>query len=626
MKNEKGLIMKKIFVSLVTILFVLSFVFTPLSVNAVSKTGSCETIRTNVIIYENLEKVLKTKGNQDLVDVYVWLKDIEADNIKETVRQELLGNKKLEEATDDEIQQYISLSRHKLSDEYTNQNNKILEQMYDVLGKFDTMFVSRYAPMCILRVTKAQIEEVSNLSDIVIALDYFEDTKIETESNISNHNSGAAYVRDTLGYNGNGIKIGMIEPGNPIAIATYKTLFNLSKIHVLGTYSGNTYEDNLHATRVAAIMVGSGTSYASVYYQGIVPSADLYCTQGSSISQMLTGVETLLNNDVNVINISGGGSAQTNYTLMNLWFDHIAYTEDVHLVKSAGNSYTSNKNITAPGLSYNIVVVGAYTDNNNTFDYTGPSAISDQTLSSSSFSIANYTRYTEGSTNLCKPDLIASGTGISYANIPNTYSGNDISSGTSFAAPQVTAVMAQLMQVNSYLKTKQDQMKAILCASAIYRVDGDSLEQTNSSNRYESCMYEKQGAGILNAYLARYIAASSGHSQSIYMYGNTATTYTYNIYAYSSDIYLRYALPWLKCSTSSTIPSSPSNSASYSDLADYDVSILAPNGLVAFSNCTKGNMELIQLNTSEYGYGTYTITISIKANNNITNFLGMAWY
>ena len=166
-----------------------------------------------------------------------------------------------------------------------------------------------------------------------------------------------------------------------------------------------------------------------------------------------------------------------------------------------------------------------------------------------------------------------------------------------------------------------------MCASAIYRLGNDQFEQTSSDPRYEYRLYEKQGAGVLNARLARYIAATSGKAQSFSMYGNTSTTYTYTIYAYSSDIYLRFALTWLKRSNLTTPPlTTYDQPASISDLADYDVTITAPNGLVAYSNCSLGNMELIQLNTSEYGYGTYTITIHIKANNNITNYLGLAWY
>lgn len=609
-------------VAIITVLSLLPICF----VNA--KENNKEGVPSEIEIYPELETVLQELKEEDTLEVYVWMADIEVEQIKDNIQKNILGEVSMEEASDDIIQSYIEKSRDFLSKEYIKSNTRIIEEINNYCGKIEVKFVSKYAPMCIIKLTKEQISKLYHIKHDVVALDIYRTLPFIQSSNVANSNSGASYVRDTLGYTGNGIKIGMIETGSPLAISSYNSFFNVNKIHILGTCADATYEENLHATRVAAIMVGSGTTCNSIYYQGVVPSADLYCIGCKNIDDFFDGIEALIDNGVNVINMSGGFTPSSAYNVINLWVDHIAYKDDVHFVMAAGNNRDSTHRIDTPGLSYNIVTVGAYNDNNNLIDSSGPSTLYGQTLSSSLFQMYTNSSYLEGSANVCKPDLVASGVNISYANLPNTYNGHPIDSGTSFAAPQVTGVIAQLMQVKPALKKKQDQMKAILCASAIYRISGDQLEQSSGDPRYEYCLYEKQGAGILNARLARYIATTSGKAQSIYMYGNTSTTYTYNIYAYSSDIYLRFALCWLKRSNSDATPSASTywNSSDTGDLADYDVTVTAPNGSIAYSNCSLGNMELIQLNTSEYGYGTYTITIHIKANNNITNYLGMAWY
>lgn len=610
---------------------VLAMVITPFTVSAGSIDGSINddaiVTHKDVQITDALSEAIRTADADDLIDVAMWMVDINYTDIEKDVNSSIFGSNTAQDNVGNELMQmYIETYRSNLKTAYTVANADRIANLENLCGSFEETFVSSYAPMAIVSLTKDQIAKVAVTSGNVKVLDLFENIQFEPESDVANASSGATVVRDSLGYTGSGIKLGMIEPGNPLALTSYNGLFNTSKIHIVSSFSGNDYLDNIHATRVAAIMVGKGTTYNGVSYKGIAPDAELYCVQGCNEAQIYANIEVLLDYGVNAINMSMGADGQTSYTVMNLWMDHIAYVEDVHLVKSAGNS---GGTISYPGLSCNIVTVGAYTDNNNTLNYQGPATINAQDLNSNNYQIAYYSSYSHGNAGLAKPDLIASGSNIVYANIPNSYydSANgrtiDLNDGTSFSAPQVTAVMAQLMQANSSLIKKQDQMKAILCSSAIYRVE-DDLEETNAG---DANMYgKKQGAGILNAWLARYIA-TSGKSESIYMYGNTATIYTYYMTATSSDIYLRFALTWLKRSTNDTAPTSGHyNTASLADLANYDITITTPRGDVVTNKSVKGNLEVMQLNTSIYGYGTYTVKIQINTANNITNYLGFAWY
>lgn len=615
MKNK----LKKMLTCFVLVLAIV--ISSSFSASAVLINDDATVANKDVQITDALTKAIDSANSNELIDVYIWMPDIEHAKIKSKVATRYFDSKTtLEDASNETIQNYIEASRGELKTAYIVANESKIARLENTCGSFKKLFVSSYAPMLIVSMTKAQIAKAATLKDDIKILDLFENIEGTLESNIANSNSGATAVRDSLGYTGSGVKLGMIELGNPLALTEYNSLFNTAKIHLATSFTADNQSNRLHATRVAAIMVGKGTTYGGVTYKGIAPDAELYCAQATTTSQLYSSVETLINNGVNAINISMGFGTQTRYTTMNLWFDHIAYAHDVHIVKSAGNN---GEYITAPGLSYNIVTVGAFVDNDNTMNYQGPSTISEQTLNSSMFSIASYSNYKEGTPAPSKPDLVASGSSICYANIPNTYGGYYINSGTSFAAPQVTAVMAQLMQAKYALRTKQDQMKAILCSSAIYRLSGDSLEESGAGA--VNVQYDKQGAGVLNAWLAHYIA-TNGTSDSIYMYGNTATVYTHYMTATSSDIYLRFALTWLKSSTSCTAPTSSTTNSNPSDLANYNVTITTPSGAVVTSSSVNGNLEVIQLNTARYGYGTYTVRIQINASNNITNYLGFAWY
>ena len=623
--------------TLTCFVLVLAMVITPFTVSARSIDGSINddaiVTHKDVQITETLTEAIRTADADDLIDVYIWMPDINHEAIETEVMSRFFNaNSTLENASSDTVQTYIETYRGELKTAYVAANATKMANLETVCGSFDKTFVSSYAPMAIVSLTKAQIAKAATSKDNVEILDLFVNVEGELESNIANSNSGATVVRDSLGYTGSGVKLGMIEHGHPLALTEYNDLFNTSKIHLATSFSAVDEDAHLHATRVAAIMVGKGTTYNGVTYKGIAPNAELYCAQALDSLQFYSGVETLIEYGVNAINMSMGFGIQTRYNTMNLWVDHIAYVHDVHIVKSSGNYNPEDDNdndyeehspyVSAPGLSYNIVTVGAYTDNNNTLNYQGPSTTNLQTLNLSQFSIADYSRYDENTPAPSKPDLVASGTHIHYADIPNVKDGYYIDSGTSFAAPQVTAVMAQLMQAKTTLKVKQDQMKAILCSSAIYRLSGDSLEESGVGAG--NAQYNKQGAGVLNAWLASYIA-TSGKSDSIYMYGNTATVYTHYMTATSSDIYLRFALTWLKSSTSCTAPSGTSNS-NPSDLANYNVTITTPTGDVVTSSSVNGNLEVIQLNTGDYGYGTYTVKIQINTANNVTNYLGFAWY
>lgn len=145
--------------------------------------------------------------------------------------------------------------------------------------------------------------------------------------------------------------------------------------------------------------------------------------------------------------------------------DHVAIEHCVHFVQAAGNTGAA---IARPGMAYNVLTIGALDDKN-----TGVLDDDD---------IAVFYSYTESTGLTNKPDLVAPGVNIATA------AGS--ASRTSYAAPHVTAVVAQLCEAQPYLRAFPERVKAILTASI-----------THSEHTYtnSAANYDQYGAGVIDA-------------------------------------------------------------------------------------------------------------------------------
>ena len=491
--------------------------------------------------------------------------------------------------------------------------------------------------MMILSANKADIYSLSKNTDVV-SMDLFENSQIVPSSSEANINSSAAYMRDTVGatgtYTANGstnkIKIGQIEAGLP-DFSIFASYFDTSDCYSYGTQSTEQYH-MLHATLVAAIMVGKSVTYDGNTYEGIVPDAELYSYAITDRSSLYIAVEFLIGNcGVEIINMSANFYDDLGYyTSLSQWIDHIAYKHDVHFVITAGNKSNSpDSYVPTTAMAYNAITVGNYeniytatedtndtnatNDTNNRYTLTShaPSTLQDQLLNRAYFRINSDSCY-KTENGQCKPDISAEGENIGYGALEGD--------GTSFAAPQVAGIVAQLCSKYPSLLTKQNTVKAILAASAVYRVNGeDSYSDVG--------LLDKQGAGIVNS-RAAYAVLLGGKYMDITL-PNTTQYYTTTITVPSNYTYLRVAMAWIKKNGASGESCSTVNDQ---DLANLKLEVFEGTGTngtpIRTSDASNNNLELVQFPVN--GGGTYTIRITNQSYNNTSivgsQYISLAWY
>ena len=560
---------------------------------------------SEAVIDTQLRDILLKSTATDQIPVDVWLYDpVSSEELEKeissrigTTREQLTTNKD-RSATSQEVDAYIETERTLYAEKMNQHYDELLKDYSNVKALCETrkgkrLFFSQYAPMIRAELTPAEIKLLAQ-DDRVQSIYYSPPVEVVNASNMSIPTIGADYTRDTLGYTGSGIKIGMIESGIPDKDAQFFTTENITC-----DTSSTTYEDN-HANLVAAIMVGKNTTVNGVTYKGIVPDAKLYAAHCSDSDEWIEQVEWLLSKNVHVINMSMGfPTLQGEYTILDKWLDHIAFNHNVHIVVAAGNSNDENeenRKITSPGMAYNVLTVGAIDDNNTT-------CYDDDIL-------AAYSCWRE-TTGANKPDLVAPGTNITTAAGTN--------SGTSFAAPHVTAVVAQLCQRKPELKLLQNTVKAILTAS----VSHSEIRHHTMEGVIED--YDKCGAGVVNARSAcstiiesRYesgsFAANSGDG--------TQVMYTFNVTNTNRNV--RVSLSWLKCSVFSEGESHTSGDVTTGSLANLNLYVYDSAGEIVRANDVGINTEIVEFKPTRTG--THRIYIRQSSDSNKRVYYGLAWW
>jgi excisionase family DNA binding protein len=252
------------------------------------------------------------------------------------------------------------------------------------------------------------------------------------------------------------------------------------------TGEGDGIDHNGHGTHVAGI-IGSRGRASQGMYGGVAPGVTLLAAKvldregsGSTMS-VLSGLRWALDQQVDVVNVSLGGSGTTDgQSILSRSCDLLA-ERGIVVVVSAGNSGPDNRTIGIPGDARNAITVGALSRSRSVCGFSSRGPTDNPTWTG------------------IKPDLIAPGERIvsclaSDANsmywqpIPGN-SKYAAASGTSMAAPMVSGVVAVLLG------------KVLAGGNKLDAMDVKPLLQ-NTCTRLPDTAPEAQGNGSVNLSMA----------------------------------------------------------------------------------------------------------------------------
>ncbi|WP_444684758.1 S8 family serine peptidase [Alkalicoccus luteus] len=291
----------------------------------------------------------------------------------------------------------------------------------DVLYEYD------YLPVNLVELTDSQAEALEDHPHVA-ALD--ENAEVTTLQDIPYGIESVQGVQaQELGFRGDGMDVAILDTGIDI---NHEDL----AANVQGGFSvfsdsanSNPFSDgNGHGTHVAGTVAAVDNDLGVL---GVAPDADLYAVkvlsnEGSgSLDGIARGIEWSIENDMDIINMSLGGSSGSS-VLEN--FTDLAYDEGILVVAAAGNDGKGMgffDTVGFPAQYESAMAVAAVDENNNT----------------ASFSSAG-------------PAVEISAPGV---NVLSTVPGNgyDALNGTSMAAPHVAGVAAQVWQAKPHLSNVQ---------------------------------------------------------------------------------------------------------------------------------------------------------------------------
>lgn len=587
--------------TIVATMLVFNFLAVPqIAVKAVE----AETVRS-MVIDSALSEAYAVEGSSTEQNVMLWINDIEhpstvADDFMTnsqaaTISFQSTNTSESNQTEIAEIQEMIAEKRAQSRELYEKHNTSFANQY---LNEEDIVYISRYSPVIITSLNQLQVNQLA-LKEQVTEIALYESSNAAeihaAEQATLNQTATLATPVATDYLNminaktvhknsqGEGVIIGMIEFYLPNT-AYYEDYFNIQDY-----YPSKDAETHRHATLVASTI------------REVAPKAELYCAVQTSSdddddqdTSYMQAIEWLLDKHVNIINASCpiGDDGHNTYGPASKWLDHIAIQHTVTFVKTAGNDGALGVNSGA--MSYNAITVGSVDAYGN---------------------LANLSSYNSTTIGLpSKPDLCAPGDNIMSPLGP-------MSSGTSFAAPQVTGAVALICEQAPHLLIYSETQKAILTAGVSRSYTNSSFNTVPYSNSNNYYMF---GAGILDC-ARNYQIVEDQTYYSGYLDANQTGTFSIETLSLMAGTTIRVSLSHIKYTTLTGNHESltPITQATFPDL---ELTLNRNQSLVLTTNAANNYGINVKINTyTSTTSGSYTLNLLAQSASNNTVFFGIAW-
>lgn len=441
---------------------------------------------------------------------------------------------------------YLETKRELLRNYYVSQASCFLDDMN--ITDDSVCFISKYAPMIICNISADTIYNIAK-SNVVESVSLHQEIEEElfnldpADMPAALNSIKVSQVRQDIGLNGDGVKIGIFEAGVVSTSTCQNYGVDPSRVTVLGNY----IVPDDHPTTIAGIAAGTiGVAPGTLIYSASSENTWESSNQYPGVNHRWVNLETMIDYGVNVFNFSFGGSVAINnnqgitnmYVEVSKYLDYLIEDTGVTIVCADGNP--ASDFVSNVASSFNCISVNGYV-----------CKIPDTTISEE---ILNNYSYDSGD-GCIKPDVISP----------------SLNGGTSNAAPFICGIVALLYQYKPSLEAHPEVVKSILLASCHRKCLRLYIDANNIQNLTETMaqgLTDRQGAGIPDIYIMISIVAR--HS---YGFGELNSGNNYNRKV--NIIQPKYGATNINVSMAYLHTNVPVNQPTYCD--DYDISLSNAN-------------------------------------------------
>ena len=475
-----------------------------------------------------------------------------------------------------------ALNRIELEQRIAELQAPLLEQL--ALNGHEPVYVSPHAPLVYVRLTKAQILDLAERTDIdriyppYIYADLMDVARVTQK---------ADWVDDVFGFDGTGEDVAILEDSR-VEFANPYLIAGSTRV------PGDPNVDD-HATACAGIVANQHATYQGISTGAYLLSANATTYSDANLSAAMDWASGGIPVEVEIINNSWGGNEGT--TTLNVHDRHLDWivrnsweTVTVSAGNEAGPCGSGNARVTSPARAFNVISVGNYDDGGTTTWDDDAMDICSSYVDPSS---------THGDRE--KPELAASGSFITSTTALSPWIAN-VGSGTSYSAPMVAGSSALLMQRQTALELLPESTKAVLMATALHNIEGNSR------------LSELDGAGGVDMRAAFSLVDRGWVGGSTVTTANFPFLYYANLYAGETA---RAAIVW---------HSNPAGDYSTDPLdADLDLAVKDPaGGTVAYSTSWDNSYEIVEFVPATTG--VYEFSISNIRFDGASEYLGYTFW